>query len=153
MPNKKIKLESNFKEAEESLGFLLWKASNLLQKSHSSALREIEMTPAQFSLMTCLVYISQNEQATSAVISKHSGMDKMMVSDLVKTLFKKELIRTLPNSEDKRSFIIEPTHKGVRVTNMAVKKIEKIDNAFFKAAKASKHLAPILKRLISSNSF
>jgi DNA-binding MarR family transcriptional regulator len=147
-----IKLNSNFSKAEESLGFLLWKASNLLQKSHSAVLRDIDMTPAQFSMMTCLVYLSQSESATSSAISKHSGMDKMMVSDLVKTLSKKELIQTFPNSEDKRSFVIKPTTKGVRITNLAVRKIEDIDDVFFGNAKVSKDFSATLKSLIVSNS-
>jgi len=147
----KIKLESNFTSAEESLGFLLWKASNLLQKSHSAVLKEIDMTPAQFSMMTCLVYLSQNETATSAAISKHAGMDKMMVSDLVKTLSKKELIQTFPNPVDRRSFVMKPTTKGIRVTNLAVKKVEAIDEIFFGKAKIAKDFSATLKSLIAAN--
>ena len=109
------------------------------------------MTPAQFSMMTCLVYLSQNETATSAAISKHAGMDKMMVSDLVKTLSKKELIQTFPNPVDRRSFVMKPTTKGIRVTNLAVKKVEAIDEIFFGKAKIAKDFSATLKSLIAAN--
>lgn len=147
----RVKLKSNFINAEDSLGFLLWKASNLLQKSHSSALKEIKLTPAQFSFMTCLVYLSQFDKATSALISKHSGMDKMMISDLVKTLLRKKMIEVEPNSMDRRSFFLRPSKNGVRLTNLAIHKIEKIDLIFFSES-GKKNLEMHLKKLINSNS-
>ena len=83
----KVKLDSTFSSAEESPGFLLWKAANLLQKSHTSVLKPLTITPAQFSMMTCLVYLSGDTGTAPSKISRHAGLDKMMVSDLVKSSF------------------------------------------------------------------
>lgn len=124
-------LNSSFNVAEDSSGFLLWKAANLLQRSHSAALRPLGVTPAQFSFMTCLVYMNSKSGVTSKQISTLSGLDKMMVSDLVKTLKKKQLIVTVPNPEDNRSFLISPTALGKNLTNQSVRSIEALDLKFF----------------------
>jgi MarR family transcriptional regulator, organic hydroperoxide resistance regulator len=145
-------LDSHYSKAEDSLGFLLWKAANLLQRSHADTLKPLAITPAQFSMMTCLVYLSAREEVTSALISQHAGMDKMMISDLVKTLAKKRLIRTKPNPRDGRSFLIEPTEQGIRQTNQAVRGIEKIDQKFFACVQGTSQLVKYLSQIVTSAS-
>jgi DNA-binding MarR family transcriptional regulator len=126
-----ITLQSHFKKAEESPGFLLWKAANRLQKLHAKCLAGLDVTPTQFSFMTCLVYLHQGSLVTPSHIVSHTGMDKMMVSDLVKTLEKKKLLKRDPNPQDGRSFFIIPTSLCVKKTNRAVRKIENFDRKFF----------------------
>lgn len=149
--NRKIKLDTNFSTAEESPGFLLWKAANLLQKAHITVLRPLKITPAQFSVMTCLVHLSETGLVTPSQVANHAGLDKMMVSDLVKTLEKKKWITTRPNPNDGRSFLIEPTDNGVALTNKAVKCIEEIDEAFFLSERNLNSLKTSLIRLVRSN--
>jgi MarR family transcriptional regulator, organic hydroperoxide resistance regulator len=129
------RLNTNFRKAEDSPGFLLWKASNLLQRMHSICLSDLNITPTQFSLMTCLVYLHQDGPVTASRIVDHAGMDKMMVSDLIKTLVKKKLVKRKPNPEDGRSFLLEPTPLGQSITNSSVLKIEALDLEFFKRVK------------------
>jgi DNA-binding MarR family transcriptional regulator len=128
------RLDSNFKTAEDSPGFMLWKAANLLQRLHADCLKELNITPTQFSLMTCLVYLNQDGAVTASRIVAHTGMDKMMVSDLLKTLKKKGFVMRSANPEDARSFIVRPTPLGERTTNAAVRKIEGLDTEFFRRA-------------------
>ncbi len=129
------KLESTFRTAEESPGFMLWKAANLLQRLHTGCLQDLDVTPGQFSLMTCLVYLHQDGPVTPSRVAGHTGMDKMMVSDLVKTLIRKRLVKRKANPEDGRSFLIEPTAQGIRITNAAVRKVEAVDTEFFARTK------------------
>ena len=124
-------LKTRFRKAEVSPGFLLWKASNLLQRMHSGCLSDLNITPAQFSLMTCLVYLHQHGPVTASRIVDHAGMDKMMVSDLIKTLVRKKLVKRKPNPGDGRSFLLAPTQLGEATTNSAVLKIEALDAEFF----------------------
>ncbi|MEC7276310.1 MAG: MarR family transcriptional regulator [Bdellovibrionota bacterium] len=147
----KPKLDSSFSSAEASPGFLLWKAANLLQKSHVTVLKPLNLTPAQFSIMTCLVYLSGKGNVTSANISKHAGLDKMMISDLVKTLKKKNLITTSSNPADGRSFLIEPTKLGVKTTNQAVRAIEEVDEVFFQSERDKENLLNTLLNLVIAN--
>ena len=55
-------------------------------------------------------------------------MDKMMVSDLIKTPARKKLVKRKPNPG-------EPTRLGEGITNSAVLKIEALDSGFFKKVK------------------
>jgi DNA-binding MarR family transcriptional regulator len=125
------KLDTRFRTAEESPGFMLWKAANLLQRLHTDCLRDLAVTPAQFSLMTCLVYLHQDGPVTASRVIGHTGMDKMMVSDLIKTLTAKGLVKRKDHPEDGRSFLLEPTAKGVKITNAAVREVEAVDEQFF----------------------
>ena len=107
----------------------------MLQRLHAECLRELKVTPTQYSLMTCLVYLFQDGPVTPSQIVAHTGMDKMLVSDLVKALERKRLIRRKPNPGDGRSWLLEPSVIGVSTTNSAVKEVEALDAKFFKSIK------------------
>lgn len=101
--------------------------------------------------MTCLVYLDQQkEQVTPSRIVAFTGMDKMMVSDLIKTLEKKKLLFKKENPQDRRSFLIEPTPLGVKATNSAVHKIEAVDREFFGRVKNLENFHDDLLALVMS---
>jgi DNA-binding MarR family transcriptional regulator len=133
-----MRLKTQFGSAEQSPGFLLWKASNRLQRLHGRALSDLGLTPTQFSLMMCLVYLRQDGAVNSARIAHHSGMDKMAVSDLVRALQKKRMLSRSADPKDARSWLIEPTARGVTLTNSALAKVETLDALYFKAVKSLK---------------
>jgi DNA-binding MarR family transcriptional regulator len=133
-----MKLETRFSAAEQSPGFMLWKAANLLQRLHTRCLRDLDVTPAQFSFLTCLVYLHERGPVTPTDIVNHAGLDKMMVSDLVKTLERKRFLRKKENPNDGRSFLVEPTASGIKTTNAAVKEVEKVDDDFFSQLKSAR---------------
>jgi MarR family transcriptional regulator, organic hydroperoxide resistance regulator len=81
--------------------------------------------------MTCLVFLAQDGTVTAARIVAHSGMDKMLVSDLIKALQRKRLLVRARNPDDARSWLIEPTTRGIQLTNSAVARIEALDEKFF----------------------
>lgn len=143
-------LKTNFKKAEDSPGFMLWKASNLLQRIHAQGLSGLNITPTQFSVMTCLVYLNQDGTVTPSRIVAHAGIDKMMVSDLIKTLEKKKLLKREKNLSDGRSFFIVPTALGIKTTNSAVLKIEAIDTLFFKGVKDIREFHANLAALVQN---
>lgn len=126
------KLDSEFKAAEQSLGFLLWKASNRLQREHRKALLEFNLKPPEFSLLACIVFLdAENKGLSQQKIASHSGLDKMYVSDIVNRLLKKRLISKKKNPLDGRSFLIRSTAQGEETANKAVKCVENLDRDFF----------------------
>jgi DNA-binding MarR family transcriptional regulator len=129
------KLKTTFKSAEDSPGFMLWKASNLLQRIHTQCLLELDVTPTQFSILTCLVYLSQSGPVTPSGIVQHAGIDKMMVSDVLRALERKKLLKKETHPSDGRSFFVVPTALGVKLTNSAISKVEAIDAEFFRSVK------------------
>ena len=146
-PRKSVKLNTTFDTAEDSAGFLLWKAANALQRSHAEALRDLDITTTQFSLLTCLVYLQASGPVTASLIASHAGMDKMLVSDLLSALTKKKFVRRIPNPADARSSLVQATAMGVRVTNAAVQKIETLDEQFFSGVSNLSALRTMLRSL------
>src|SRR5262249_53299041 len=106
-----------FKRAEDSVGVMLGRASNLLQRLHGGCLRSLDVTPTQFSLMTCLMYLQDEGDVTASRIVAHTGMDKMMVSDVLKTLTQKRLVAKERHPRDARASILRPTRRGKAITN------------------------------------
>lgn len=143
------RLDTSFGKAEDSPGFMLWKASNLLQRLHAECLKPLGVTPTQFSLMTCLVFLFQDGPVTPSRIVTHTGMDKMLVSDLVKALERKRLIRKKPNPDDGRSWLLEPSALGTTITNSAVREIEALDTRFFRRVKRTAAFHADLIALVS----
>jgi len=124
-------LNTRYAKAEESPGFLLWKAANLLQRSHARCLSGVGLTPSQASLMMCLVHMAAQGVVTPTRIAARSGMDKMLVSDLIAVLERKGLLRKSPNPADRRSIVVVASDAGVRAANEAVALIEADDRRFF----------------------
>jgi DNA-binding MarR family transcriptional regulator len=144
------KLKTTFKKAEDSSGFMLWRASNLLQRLHNACLKNLDITTTQFSFMTCLVYLTQNGDVTSSQIVEFTGMDKMLVSDLVKSLEKKKFLLKIPHPEDGRSFFLEATEVGEKTVNQAVRKVEAVDREFFRKVKNLKNFHEDLLSLMKN---
>jgi DNA-binding MarR family transcriptional regulator len=129
---KKNSLDTQFLDSKESLGFSLWKVSNKLQRLHRSGLKEINLTPTQFSLLACIVYMdTSNEVMTQSFLCQHTQMDKMLVSDVIKSLVIKKLVSKKDNPKDSRAVIIAATADGTKLANKAVKIVEDIDTKFF----------------------
>lgn len=127
--------KKGFRRAEDSPGFMLWRASNLLQRMQGRRLRNFAVTPGQFSFMACLVYLHQFEPVTAARVVAYTGMDKMMVSDLVKVLERKRLLTKRSDPKDARALLIEPTPLGIDITNDAADRMESLDARFFRRAR------------------
>lgn len=144
--------QSKFKSADLSPGFLLWKVSNLHQRLQRKALLELDLTPSQFSILACYFFLSsKSSSVTQADVCRHAGIDKMLISDLTKTLIKKNCIKKMTNKEDRRSHAIELTENGVDKCNQALKIIETLDAKFFETARDSKGLIRGLADLAEHN--
>lgn len=130
----KNKLKTQFIDAKFSLGFLIWKTSNKLQRLHRLALKELDLTPTQFSVLASVVHISSMQKnLTQSLLCKHTEMDKMLTSDVIKSLVVKKLIKKKKNEHDSRSFLIQPTPLGVKKANEAIEIVENVDLEFFKS--------------------
>lgn len=127
------KFETQFKKANQSPGFQFWKVANLHQRKQRQALKDLDITPSQFSVLACYFYLQnhQDELPTQALVCEHSKLDKMHVSDITKALLQKKLLSKKSNKEDSRSYRLELTANGATICNKAVRLIEKLDHQFF----------------------
>lgn len=131
---------SRHKQAEGSPGFLFWKAFNNWSRKIRVELEKLDLTQVQYSILAATSYLSSAEAHVSQQdVANQLSMDKMMVSDVVKTLEKKKLITRRQNPNDGRSFSLHLTSEASQRMKLAVPVVEATDERFFGVLK-SEHL-------------
>lgn len=142
-------LNSQFKKAEDSPGFLLWQSSMQWQRMLSEALKPLNLTHMQFVLLTActFTYLSQNKAITQVQLAQLCKIDVMTTSQVLRTLEKKKLIKRCRSKEDSRAINTFPTEKGKRLTEKAIPIVESADEVYFSRIKNRKSLMSILKKL------
>ncbi|HSW48125.1 MAG TPA: MarR family winged helix-turn-helix transcriptional regulator [Candidatus Saccharimonadales bacterium] len=133
------------KKAEDSSGFLLWQVTSLWQRSLNRLLKKHKLTQPQYVVLASVQWLSlSSPHVTQSDISSHAKMDKMLVSNLVKTLESKKLINRFPSKQDTRANIIVPTQVGIKLLTSAVKEVEGFDRHF---------VSPLGKEVAKFNSY
>ena len=122
-----------FKQPKTSPGLLLWQLTNAWQRKQRQALSKLHLTHPQFVVLACLLWLTTNskEEITQNQISTIASLDKMMVSDLVKTLIQKKLILRASHKTDSRAYCLNLTQKGRTLIEKALPIVEGIDIEFF----------------------
>jgi DNA-binding MarR family transcriptional regulator len=118
--------------AEGSPGFLFWKVFNHWNRQLRTTLELHQLTQVQYSILAALVYLSETEaHVMQQDIARLLSMDKMMVSDVSKTLVGRKLLKREPHPTDKRAFSLRATPKARELLELATPLIEACDDAFF----------------------
>lgn len=95
-------------------------------------LDEHGITQAQYSILATLSYLLQaNEIVTQQDVANQLSMDKMMVSDVVKTLVKNQWVVRSENAKDSRSFALSVTEKASKLLKTVTPVVENTDEKFF----------------------
>jgi DNA-binding MarR family transcriptional regulator len=142
------KFESKFSSASVSPGFLLWKVSNLHQRQQKKALEPLGLTPTLFSVLACYHYLlEKHESVAQSDVCHHAGIDKMLVSDVTKSLVKKNFVKLSKSKTDRRSFNVVVTNDGANICNKALKIIEQLDADFFGDLKSQYDFLVIMQNL------
>lgn len=144
-----------FERAEDSPGFLLWQATSLWQREIRRALAAFDLTHSQFVLLASIHWLALgNGEVTQAALSQHSKIDPMTVSQVLRNLQARKLVRRHAHSTDTRAKAISLTGSGQALVQPAVKAVEKFDGEFF-AALAGPHLREFnasLRKLVAAQS-
>lgn len=144
------KLNTKFDAAESSPGFLFWKVANLHQRIQRQVLKDLDISPTQYSLLACYFFLkTPTKLPTQSDICEMAGLDKMLVSDTTKALLRKKLVSKKTNKDDQRSFFIELTDEGKSICNKSVKLIEVLDDEFFALTGNTKNFHKMLLRIDS----
>lgn len=125
---------SKFKEAEESPGFMLWRATTNWQKAIRTALKPYCLTHAQFVLLFSCKWLKEradNPGVTQVQLAQHTRLDINVTSQVLRTLEKKGYIQRSPHPADSRANIVSVTESGDRIASAAVRAVEEADQAFF----------------------
>ncbi len=88
------KFNSEFKDnAANSLGFSFIKVYNAWHTLIKTKLRQYDLTHPQFIVLSTLAYLTQqNDEVNQVNISKHSDIDVMTVSVIIKTWKNQDLL-------------------------------------------------------------
>ena len=100
--NKKIDFQ--FEKPEENLGYLLWQTTKKKKKQMNRALDEVKLTHTQFVILMALAWLQRSSKnVTQKEIADYSKTDRMMVSKILRTLQKNELLDRVEHETDTRA--------------------------------------------------
>lgn len=119
-------------EYKKSTGLLFIRAYHKWHGMIKNKLKTIDLTHPQFVVLTTLAaLLRQQEWVSQTDIARFSDMDVMTVSQIIRLLVKKGLIRREVHPKDSRANIILLTDTGLQKVNRALPLVESIDQAFF----------------------
>lgn len=122
---------SSFRRAEESPGFLLWRASTRWRRAIEAVLKTLDLTHPQFVILATIGWLTQKGQKVSqAHIGRHASLDPNTTSQILRSLQAKHLIER-SRSEDDRSKHPILTPQGQALLKKALPAVEQADALFF----------------------
>ncbi|MBU3062047.1 MarR family transcriptional regulator [Nocardia sp. NEAU-G5] len=128
------KLHSEFENADESPGLLLWQVTNRWQAAQRAALAPFDLTHVQFVLLAALTWLtgrSGGEPVTQRDIAAQAATDPMMTSQVLRALEQKGLLERRDHPTDRRARSLAPTESGAALVNRAIHAVEECDREFF----------------------
>lgn len=130
------RLSSEFADASESPGLLMWRATNAWQAAQRQALAPFDLTHVQFVLLASLTWLGAEASVTQRDLAAHAGTDPMMTSQVLRTLEQKGLVVRAPHPSDGRARAVSVTDAGAALANRANTAVEATDRAYFGALAA-----------------
>jgi len=148
-------LETEFADAADSPGLLLWRVTNAWQAAQRAALHTFDLTHVQFVLLASLTFlggtydaaatgldsdggpVTQRDLAndggpvTQRDLANHAHTDPMMTSQVLRALESKGLVRRSPHPTDARARALTVTPSGASLASAANTAVEAADRAFF----------------------
>lgn len=119
-------------DASESPGFIFIRTYNLWYTQIQRALREVDLTLPQFITLTVIAYLhNHGEKPTQKMISDHSGIGPMTLSQILILLEKKKFIKRREHPDDSRAKYIVLLDTGQKKVDIALPIVESIDQVFF----------------------
>ena len=146
----KLKLGS---DAETIAGFLLWQVSKLWQQRLTLSLRDICLAPTQAVILANVLRLSEEGgEVTQSSLSKATKVDRMTVSQVVRSLAAKRLITRQSSKSDSRTNRIRLTDLGRETAFDTITRLAAAHRAFFRPLKGEeKQIVSYLQRLILAN--
>lgn len=113
----------------QNLSYMINMASRQLKTKLDKALREFDITAAQFSVII-QIYLSK-QPVTAAEIAKRIGSDRPTISGIINRLEKKKIVFKIANPEDKRSSYLEIYNESRELVNRIINKSDELTTDIF----------------------
>lgn len=142
----------DFSANDNKLGFQLWRLVGIWQKKLNSVLRASDLTHAQYLVLEALLWLLQEkDKVTQVDVARAIQIDPMMVSNLVRMLEKKDLIKRKSDKKDTRAKTLEITSKGHFLIKKIMPEVTKFDANFYSSLKVNnKQLEIFVRELLES---
>ena len=129
------RLPAAFGAPRESAGHLLWHVANRWQRHQRDALADLGLTPVQALLLAGVTWLTrEGATVTQVQLAKHTGTDPMMVSQVLRALQEKKLVKRAPVPTDPRAVAVKPTARGRKLARQAAYQSDQAERAFFAPA-------------------
>lgn len=128
-------MSSQFKNANESPGHLLWQVTTMWSKEMRRVLEPLGLTHPQFVLLHGCLWLNERDEegngVTQVQISQFTNVDVNVTSQVLRALEKRGLIQRTRHKTDTRANIISTTPEGTALANRGIQVVEAADKAFF----------------------
>jgi DNA-binding MarR family transcriptional regulator len=115
-----------------SLGFRLWQVQHAWTRRLEVALAPFNLTHMQLVLLATTGWLCQRgEMPTQTRLSKVAGLDRMMVSKVLRLLEDKDLITRTTHPADSRAYHVELSPAGRQTLRKALPLTFEIGKRFF----------------------
>lgn len=123
---------SRFAVPEDSAGYLLWQVTHRWQRQVEAALAELDMTHLQFVLLVGIGWLTRDRtQLTQVQLAEFCQIDVMQVSQVVRKLETKRLVKRVAHPTDTRAKVVTLTRDGEMKLRQALPQVEQLDAHFF----------------------
>jgi DNA-binding MarR family transcriptional regulator len=132
----------------QDLSYLIIKASKQLKNKLDRALKEFDITAAQFSVI--IQIHSSKVPITAAEIAERLGADRPTISGIINRLEKKVIVYKVDNPEDKRSSYLKINSEAKDLIHKIINISDKLTIDIFSiySVKEANQLTGMIRRLI-----
>jgi len=122
-----IQLESvDFGRLPGYIGYQIRQAQSAIFRDIARSIRDLDVTPGEFSLLTML---EANPGLNSVTLARIYRLDKATLSLSLKRLVSRGLIQSARSERDRRYYSLRLTPAGRKVLQRATKRIERQERA------------------------
>ena len=123
---------SRFAGPQDSPGFVLWRRFHDWQRGIDQRLATFDLTQLQFSVLAVAAWLARDGRPViQQDIADLGKIDRMLVSQVVRKLEAKRLLRRRPHGADRRAVSIALTKSGTDLLTATLPIVESHDAAFF----------------------
>ena len=140
-------------EAEKIPGYLLWQVSKLWQRKLNVGLSDLGLSSTQAVILINIPRLNQeNKTVTQTLLAEVTKIDRMTLSQSIRTLERKGLIKRVVAASNKRAYHVELTDAGDGIARQAIERIIAAHQEFFDPLKSdAEQYVAFTQRLIKAN--
>jgi len=106
---------------QNAVGFVMWRVVHRYQREVEQALRPMDLTHLQFVTLTLVAWMARDgEAATQSELARFGDIHPMQVSNVLKALEQKRMVRRTPSPENALAKQVATTPTGMTALREAL---------------------------------